>query len=386
LKILLYTVLLLMVLCAALLTWFWPRYDYLPARAMEFELTRYPGNPIVDAVAEEWGYVNINGPSVIRVPGWIENPLGKYYLYFAHHKGSYIRLAYADHPLGPWQLHKPGALAIADSHFPVAYVKQAASQNPLLSLLRNYPVHIARDLFLLAYRAQVTDPATRKARGVTAAANVKAHIASPEVVVDEENRRLVMYFHGLMESGAQASRVALSDDGLAFRALEPTISTNYLRAFDWRGLHYLLGMPGILYRSASREGPFEIRSRGLFEPDMRHAGLHRQGSTLYVFWSRVGDAPESILLSTIDLGAPEWDDWQATEPVVVLQPKLPWEGSELPVLSSLRGELDVAMNELRDPFVFADADGQLYLFYVGAGERAIGVARLTRPTLPISPD
>ncbi|MGC2198527.1 MAG: hypothetical protein WA633_00030, partial [Stellaceae bacterium] len=38
---------------------------------------------------------NIQGPSAIRVPDWVEHPLGDYYLYFADHKGRYIRLAYA---------------------------------------------------------------------------------------------------------------------------------------------------------------------------------------------------------------------------------------------------------------------------------------------------
>ena len=40
--------------------------------------------------------VNIQGPSMIRVPDWVEGRLGDYYLYFADHKGRYIRLAYAD--------------------------------------------------------------------------------------------------------------------------------------------------------------------------------------------------------------------------------------------------------------------------------------------------
>jgi hypothetical protein len=31
---------------------------------------------------------NIQGPSLIRVPDWIDNPLGKYYLYFADHRGT----------------------------------------------------------------------------------------------------------------------------------------------------------------------------------------------------------------------------------------------------------------------------------------------------------
>ena len=35
---------------------------------------------------------NINGPTVIKVPKWINDPLGRYYMYFAHHKGSHIKL------------------------------------------------------------------------------------------------------------------------------------------------------------------------------------------------------------------------------------------------------------------------------------------------------
>ena len=43
---------------------------------------------------------NINGPTVIRIPDWIApenraNPDAKYYIYFAHHKGEYIRMVWA---------------------------------------------------------------------------------------------------------------------------------------------------------------------------------------------------------------------------------------------------------------------------------------------------
>ena len=61
--------------------------------------------------------VNIQGPSAIRVPDWVAGRLGAYYLYFADHKGSYIRLAYADHPTGPWTVHPPGSLHLAQSGF-----------------------------------------------------------------------------------------------------------------------------------------------------------------------------------------------------------------------------------------------------------------------------
>ena len=64
---------------------------------------------------------NINGPSLIRVPDWVPNPLGRYYLYFAHHKGRSIRLAYADQVTGPWTIWEAGALSLEDSLFPHKY-------------------------------------------------------------------------------------------------------------------------------------------------------------------------------------------------------------------------------------------------------------------------
>lgn len=72
-----------------------------------------------------------------------------------------------------------------------------------------------------------------------------------------------------------------------------------VRGFQFRGEHFLLGMPGVIYRSDRPEGGFQPRDRLLFEPDMRHAGVWVEGSLLQVLWSRVGDAPESILYSRV---------------------------------------------------------------------------------------
>ena len=85
----------LSILVAVALVWLWPRYDYLPAEPLNFSVERFSEGPIVDISlsekltleAQQEGYININGPSVISVPDWVENPLGKYYLYFAHHRG-----------------------------------------------------------------------------------------------------------------------------------------------------------------------------------------------------------------------------------------------------------------------------------------------------------
>jgi hypothetical protein len=89
------------------------------------EVKRLQDNPIIHhtmdaSLLEEvgkYGYVNINGLSMIKVPPWVKEPLGKFYLYFAHHKGDYIKLAYADKPEGPWRIYSPGALHVEDSLF-----------------------------------------------------------------------------------------------------------------------------------------------------------------------------------------------------------------------------------------------------------------------------
>ena len=60
---------------------------------------------------------NINGPAIIRAPNWLQNPLGTYYLYFSNHKGTFIRLAYADLITGPWRIYAPGALDLESSLF-----------------------------------------------------------------------------------------------------------------------------------------------------------------------------------------------------------------------------------------------------------------------------
>ena len=72
-------------------------------------LTRSSHNPFVHPEMDERIGGNINGPSLIRVPDWIESPLGHYYLYFAHHQGQFIRMVYSvagEKGLGIAELHE----------------------------------------------------------------------------------------------------------------------------------------------------------------------------------------------------------------------------------------------------------------------------------------
>ena len=300
--------------------------------------------------------VNIQGPSLIRVPSWVENPLGKYYLYFADHKGSYIRLAHADDLLGPWKVHPPGSLQIADTHFlsepppipPGALETAAAGRAGAAGGGGKLPHSLAKEL---------TAP----------------HIASPDVHVDEQNQRIVMYFHGLDGFASQLTRVALSQDGIRFQGLPQKLGRTYFRVFRHRGMTYALAMPGQLYRSRDGLTAFEPGPL-LFNPAMRHSALLKRGDRLYVFWTQVGDAPESILLSTIDL-SPPWTQWKDSGPRAVLRPERDWEGADRPVEPSLRSTAYGKVNQLRDPAIFEES-GRIYLLYAAAGESGIAIAEV----------
>ena len=167
---------------------------------------RFLRNPIIHPALSGSIGTNINGPSLLRVPDWVAEPLGRYYLYFADHKGSSIRLAYADRLEGPWTTYEPGTLQLEQT------------------------------------------PAQR-------------HIASPDLHVDEQNRRLIMYYHGPVDTskatlprslsdgtplrGGQRSYVATSSDGVHYTSGTEVLGSPYFRVFYWGGYTYALGMPGI---------------------------------------------------------------------------------------------------------------------------------------------
>ena len=294
---------------------------------------------------------NIQGPSLIRVPEWVDDSLGRYYLYFADHKGSYIRLAYADQLTGPWAIHPPGSLQIADSYFPIEPPEVSEEQ-------------------AAEFRARVD--AARLSHDVIKEMTAP-HIASPDVHVDDQTSQIIMYFHGLEAPGRQLTRVATSTDGIGFVAQPQPLGRSYMRAFRHEGMTYAMSMPGQFYRSKDgftgfEEGPL------LFNRDMRHAALLKRGATLYVFWTQVGHVPERILVSTIDISG-DWRTWKDSEPVEVLRPDHPWEGADAPLEPSVRSTAYGHVNQLRDPAIFEE-DDRIFLLYAVAGESGIALAEV----------
>jgi hypothetical protein len=275
---------------------------------------------------------NVNGPSLVRLPECIPSPLGRYYLYFAHHHGQEIRLAYADRLEGPWTVRPEGVLHLADT--------------------------AAHD-----------------------------HIASPDVHVDEARCELSLYFHGVAaadDRSHQLTYLARSADGLSFAAGREPLAPFYLRVFEHRGVAYGLAKRGneggILLRSPDGASPFEPGPEVL--PGMRHAAVLPRGDEAWIFFSRIGDAPERLLFSRLGL-AGDWRTWRPGSPVAVLAPERPWEGVSEPLVASVPGAARGRRRELRDPAVFVE-EGRVYLLYAVAGESGIALAEL-EPAAPFAP-
>lgn len=293
---------------------------------------------------------NVDGPSLIRVPDWVPDALGRYYLYFAHHQGRFIRLAVADELTGPYRIHRPGVLSLEDSGFPTApLVLDDIVERGILDYVDRYGAERVLPYF-------------------------PPHVASPDVHVLDDTRVIRMYYHGQLADGRQLTKVAESADGLHFTPRAGFLGQSYFRVFAHDGAWYALSHTGgMLHRSqdglAFEAGPV------IGDPAMRHSAVRRVGPMLLeVYYSRVGDAPEHIVVAPLDLNG-DWHDWRFGPHRSVRRPVHDWEGADLEVKASIAGFARDELHELRDPGIFEE-DGRSWLLYSVRGESGIGLCPL----------
>jgi hypothetical protein len=171
------------------------------------------------------------------------------------------------------------------------------------------------------------------------------------------------------------TRLALSRDGLNFTARLPVLGLPYMRLFPHRGWYYAIAMPGQTYRSRDGLDDFEAGPRLTREPIRHHAILEHEGQC-YVLWTRIGDRPERILLSELNIAA-DWQDWRLGATHEIHRAEKPWEGAILAPRASQPGACMEPVNQLRDPAIFQE-NGKIYLLYAVAGEQGIAIGELRR--------
>jgi hypothetical protein len=328
-----------------------------PADAQGVRATRFAENPLITLSTSTSIGDNANGPTVIRVPRWVQRPLGRYYMYFAHHSGQFIRLAYADSVRGPWKIYEPGVLKVENTAF---------------------------------YRPQ-PDPADSPS-------GVYTHIASPEIYIDEARQRLILWTHGMWTEGqrwpdrrqdaaawvkqrgyAQFTQAAESSDGLNFTVRPAITKHSYLRVIPFDGQFYGMARLGQLLRASNPLDAFELGGSPFRDSPyvgrVRHVTLLEERGLLHIVFSAIGDAPESILYTTMSMKG-DWDTWRIGPVSKVLVPETKYECPDLPNEKSEVGEIDHPARQLRDPALFRD-EGRLYLFYTFCGEQGIAGAEVT---------
>lgn len=330
-----------------------------PPQPGTVRVTRFAGNPLVTVKSSSTLGANVNGPTVIRVPSWVQQPLGRYYMYFGNHRGDFIRLAYADAVTGPWKIHEPGVWHVRDSAL---------------------------------YRTQ---PDSARFGGFN------THFASPEVFIDSTNRRIVLWAHGWYTNGehwpvepkaaqqwatergyGQFTQGAVSSDGLTFTAQPGITRESYIRVFARDGALVGMSRLGVLLRAphalaSFAVGPNAFRGSEYGTNRVRHVALLPRGNRLSVFFTAIGDAPERMLLSTIDM-TQKWEDWRASAPIEIMRPETNYECANLPEAPSLVGDVFDPVRQIRDPHVLED-EGKTYLFYAICGEQGVAGAELTWP-------
>jgi hypothetical protein len=220
--------------------------------AGEIRVERLTNNPIITPDMYAEGFeddISITGASVIRVPTWVANRLGNYYLYLGHHHGERIELFYADKIEGPYARYyaangRPGVLDIQNTGY-------------------------------------------------------DGHLSFPDVHIIEAARSMRMYIHGGTKNSTPVRRgcdhntsLASSSDGLQFKAVDYCLKEAYFRAWQVGNDYYAIVNGGEVHRSSDPLrgfmlfGTYGISKNSDVGP--RHGGVKAFGNTAYLLYTSRG--------------------------------------------------------------------------------------------------
>jgi len=233
---------------------------------------------------------------------------------------------------------------------------------------------------------------------------IYSHIASPVVLVDHANQRFALLFHGVSrhtsdKKSSQRTFISYSNDGLNFQdQISPImLAGSYLSPFRYKNRWYGFSNGGLFHQApastvldttdesfdystmlwSTREDFFTKAVLTTQIPDfrVRHSSAYVHGDSLHIFFSSSRDTPERIYYTRASL-TDKSENWSSENFRLVFTANEKWEGGDVEPVLSVGGAAKTKLNEVRDPFVFKDTDGEFYLLYCAGGEQAIGIAQI----------
>lgn len=278
---------------------------------------------------------NICNPCLVKVPDWCKNKLADYYLFYADHKGKFIKLAYSNNLFSKWKIKKGGV------------------------------IHI---------------------RQFNDAIN---HIASPEIYIDSKKKEVILFTHSHSKSQVgQWTYISKSKDALNFEVVNNIpIAPFYFRMFQYNEYYYALTKGGALWKSKNFSQKFS-QCQNLFYRDKSNDKLHNydgavrhlcviiESNSLIVFYTKIGDKPEKIYFSKLNLKLDE-KKWFFKKEFELMRPEKNFEGKDIKLTKSMPGDTLKPENALRDPHVLKILNNY-FLTYCVKGEFGIAIAELIK--------
>jgi hypothetical protein len=181
--------------------------------------------------------------------------------------------------------------------------------------------------------------------------------------------------------------VALSSDGLNFNTIPQVIGSFYMRVFRWNNSFFGFTKGGELFQSKDGIIPFKVIGNPFIDGPLgakigdphynrsgciRHLAVDINDNVLAVYYTKIGDSPERIYRSFIDLTVNP-AIWEASPPEEILRPETEYEGARLPIEPS-KSSAGYG-NAVRDPYVYTEGNKK-YLLYSVKGEAGIAIAEI----------
>lgn len=278
---------------------------------------------------------SICNPCLIKTPSWIKNKLGKYYLYFADHRGKFIKLLYSNHLDRDWKFLNKKILNI----------------NSISKL------------------------------------DAHNHIASPEIYINNKEKKIYMFTHSHSRSKVgQWTYLSLSKDGINFsRKFNKPLAPFYFRFFNHKKYYYGIVKGGDLWRSKNIDAVYKKCQNLLTQKktkttlhnkngSIRHLSILKKKNYLHCVFSKIGDKPEKIYYTKVFLSK-NYLNWKFKKIKEILRPTFPYEGSNLKLKRSKPGDAPEPENALRDPYLFIDGK-KTYMIYCVKGEKNFALCQI----------